>query len=466
MRRLGWMPIVLIFSGSLLAQSQIHPCPLYALDTSFQAMDGADFSYTLVINLRNVSRVTCSVSTYADGAHPSPHEAPDGSMVRICYYCEEGAQKPAVQRMNLAPGESVHQVTTWKIAPENGATAHCIYPKEMMWGDVAAERAFWLASPSLLKPICSPLVITNYVPGKFLSDAREGLPEDSRAPLIRWANDENLSYPGERIPLRVIVEDPGKMLWLNEHSCPRLLLRVRDVTPTRNFYSHSVRVEELQEVTCKVEAAGGAARRFAMEFEVTHAIKPQEMHGEYTINVSSLILRKGRFLLSRGTEGLQLSMIDNKFIRRNWGSRREGAEVSVTLDKDLFPVGSDIRLHIAVQNVDSYEELFAMDPVFDPPGVAVGLEADGYPIPAGGEAIWTGHGFCHEFPRGVVFPIELTLSQMGFKPEAPGVYKVWATWGPSKDGGCANGPPGSMFAVKSTPVIFRVVAESNEPAPK
>jgi len=339
----------------------------------------------------------------------------------------------------------------------------------MSWDNTSERNSyFWLFSRSLLKPICSPLLTTDYAAGEFLSDTVASLESGSRMPLIRWANDDNIVYTREHIPLRVSVDDSGHLLSLDERSCPRLFVRVRDATPGRVAFSRNTRVDEVQDVTCKMESAHAPHTRFIMDFDASYSLtrKNDRNMGEYTLEISSLAKLKARHLLVGSTNGLHLSMVAGKFIRRNWGSPVEGIAVSLTLDKDVYDLGSDVPLHIALENVDSPATIAAMDPYYDPPGAGVELQdSNGHPIPVrpGAGAGWMGHGLCHHFLPGLVFSVELTLSQMGFRPDRPGVYKVVATWSPSVNGVCW-GTPGRSITVRSSPVTFRLVDHPSAPA--
>ena len=102
-------------------------------------------------------------------------------------------------------------------------------------------------------------------------------------------------------------------------------------------------------------------------------------------------------------------MVNGKFIRRDWGPSVHGVAVSLNLDNDAYTSGSEIPLHIALENIDSPDPIAAMDPHYDPPGVGVELlDSAGNPIQPASGTLWTGHGFCHEYPGGLVFPVDLT----------------------------------------------------------
>jgi hypothetical protein len=467
MRRLWWLPVLLTLSPTLLAQSSpVQVCPSDVLDTTVQATEGSDHSYTLVINQRNTSGQTCLVYNNPGGPGVSPNWG-----VKVCYYCEVGDQKPAAAQIPLAPGEFIHQTLNWKTVPVEGAT-HCVSPTEMSWNQFGEYQSYVLLfSRSFLKPICSPIVTTNFSTGQYRPDTVAGL-AGSPMPFIRWSNGDDLSYSREHIPLRVTVEDPGHVLSLDEHSCPRLFVRVRDATPSRVSFSRTTRVEEVQLASCNLESPGGSAPRFIMDFDIGNALQfvpptGDENKGEYAVGVSALAESKGRYLLVGTSDSLHLSMVDGRFIRRNWSAPIEGASISLTLDKDAYELTSDIPLHLALGNVDSHATFTSMDPYMDPPGLTLDLESsDGQPIPREFTGLWlTGHGFCHPFISGLVFPVELTLNELGFHPNRPGVYSIVATWTPFKNHcpgtlfnpAASKGAPPEHLTVRSFPVTFRLV---------
>jgi hypothetical protein len=453
--------LLFMFPATTFGQNlPVQPCVSDVLDTTFQAVQDSGQRYTLAINLRNVSTETCSLGNSPGGTGV---DLPGGKAIQVCYYCEKDSPRPPETRIMLAPGESVYQTRSWATSSVADGVK-CESPIDMRWGYEPAENdsSFWLYSRSLLKPICSAVVTTNYTPGQFLSGRLATLPSGRGAPVIRWANDEAASYSREHIPLRVTVENPGHVLLLDENSCPRLFVRTRDATPGRVIFSRLTRVDELQGVTCRTEATGSAGRRFIVEFDASYTLKPKkndENKGEFTLDVSSLAEVKGRYLLAFTTPTLHLSMVDGVPIKRNWGPSVHGARVSLNLDNDVFVVGSDIPLHIALEKTGSRETLSATDPYYDPPGADVEVrDLAGHPILPGEGVMWAGHGTCHSFLPGFIWPIELTLTKMGFRL-SPGFYSVVAVWRPILTAHCNAFAPlnlADLVTVSSPSVTFRV----------
>lgn len=456
MRLLCWTVIVFVAPPGLLSQSpKVPPCSSDVLEADFLAIDGPNHTNTVAINLRNTSAETCFKDDYPGGTGVTPPDVQvrcEGDVMGNAR-CGDGA----AARIMLGPGEWVHQTRSWKTVAADDAT-RCMSPVEMRWDGPISEykSSFFISSRALLKPVCSPVVITNYAAGAYPPGAVPALAAASRTPVVRWANDEKIVRSHEHIPLRVTVEDPDHVLSSDEHGCPQLFVRVRDATPSRVIFSRMTRVDEVQS-TCGVESADNAAGRFVMEFDLHHSVErtDDENRGEYAVNVSGLAHFGGRYRLVGTSSKLQLSMVNGKFIRRNWGAPVGGAAVSLNLDKDVYEVGSEIPLYIALTNFDAHAEIAAFDPYMDPPGVSVELQdSNGQPVSTGGGMMWMGHGFSHDFTPGLVFPVELKLSDMGFRPDRAGAYTVVAVWKPFRGGMDASA---EQLTVRSTPVRFRLV---------
>jgi hypothetical protein len=211
-----WSFALLLVCPKLRAQAGIiQPCPSDALSITFQAADGPDHNYTLAINKGNISAETCFVDSQTHGAGFSPDVWPDGSRVKVSYDGEAGKQRPSATRINLAPGNSVHQTRTWTTSPA-AASTQCVTPTEMTWEASSEWNNFVrLLSPSLLKQICSTLVNSDYTAGPYFPQTTD----DSKGPRVQWDNDDHAFYSRNHIPLRVRVDDPDHTLLLDQHSC-------------------------------------------------------------------------------------------------------------------------------------------------------------------------------------------------------------------------------------------------------
>ena len=67
---------------------------------------------------------------------------------------------------------------------------------------------------------------------------------------------------------------------------------------------------------------------------------------------------------------LPIQFADTAAKKRTWGPRAKGSAAEITLDKDTFRIGEDVRLHLAVENFDVEGSVYSADPVWDPCDVA------------------------------------------------------------------------------------------------
>lgn len=398
----------------------VQPCRADELDPSLQVTDEPGGQYTITISFRNTSVEPCFMGPpYAGGT-----------------------------RLTLQPGGSLHQ-NLKSSTPGVGGITSCTHRTETSVGMNEYMSSFTLASPSLLKPLCSRFTVGDH--GDYLPDG--GGAEVSGAattlePSIRWKNDPDARYTRERIPLRVIINDSAHQLASDEDSCPRLLVRVRNT---------SVRVQEVQNVTCKIDGSAGSGT-IVEEFDASNVSK--WVDGEYTLQVSGWVTREGHYTFVSTADALRLSVVGGKFIHRKWGRQVRGLGVDLTLDKDAYPLGEDIPLHIAMANFSSTVRIVAQYPLWDPPAIAVQVrDSMGNPVPVSGGAVWGGHGSCGTYSPGVIVQNELKLSQMGLLPREPGVYSVVAIWQPTPNGdwSCLFSPRSPDYRIESAPAVFTVL---------
>lgn len=302
---------------SLTAFGQIlpvQPCRADELEPSLQVSDEPGGLYTITINFRNTSAEPCFMGPpYAGGT-----------------------------RLTLLPGESLHQ-NIRSSSPAAPALIPCTHRTETSVEMNEYMSSFTLVSPSLLKPLCSRFTVGDhgdYVPGKVRSTVNSGT---APQPGIQWKDDSDALYARERIPLTVIINDAAHQLVRDENSCPKLLLRVRN--PRTSDRPPSVRVQEVQNVTCKIGGTVGRPR-VVEEFDAGNASK--WVDGEYELQVSGWATQDGHYTFVGTFDALRLSLVGGKFIHRKWGQQIRGLGVDLTLDKNAYAFGEDIRDVLAV----------------------------------------------------------------------------------------------------------------------
>jgi len=422
-RLLLLLPLVLTLTafGKTLP---VQPCRADELAPSLQVADEPGGLYTITINFRNTSLEPCFMGPpYAGGT-----------------------------RLTLPPGGSLHQDIKSSTSGAAGI-ASCPHRAEISVEMNEWMSSFTLASPSLVTPLCSRWTVGgrgDYLPGESVTEVN-----GTGTTSIQWKNDPDARYAPERIPLSVVINDAEHQLASGENSCPRLLVRVSN--PRTTDRPPSVRVQEVQNGTCKMDGSTGRPR-VVEEFDTSNASK--WLDGEYALQVSGWVTRDGHYTFVDTADTLRLSVVGGKFIHRRWGQQNRGLGVDLTLDKDRYALGEDIPLHIAMANFSSTVPIVASYPLWDPPAISLEMrDAKGNLVPVSGGALWMGHGGCGTYTPGVTVQNELKLSQMGLLPREPGAYSVVAVWHPTPKGewSCEISPQSPDYRIESAPAVFTVL---------
>ena len=166
---------------------------------------------------------------------------------------------------------------------------------------------------------------------------------------------------------------------------------------------------------------------------------------------------------------LRIQLADASAIPRKWGPRVKGIAADITLDKETFRIGENVRLHLAVEDFDAEVPIYAWDPLWDP-CVAIGLEvrhASGNPLPADERfpnwSFCTGHGLGpRPVAKGKAIPLERTLGEEGWLPNHAGTYTIVVIWAPCAD---ANAPATNpvpdlkTYAVVQATAVIHIVSD-------
>ena len=135
-----------------------------------------------------------------------------------------------------------------------------------------------------------------------------------------------------------------------------------------------------------------------------------------------------------------------------------------TTDRQTFALGEDIPLHIALENFRADDPVVGMTPLWDR-GMVVTIDVfDAYqnPIKRSDGRRYGGHGHWLAYEKGVVVPMEETLTNVGLLPTEPGSFTVTVTWSPhtctGPDCGRSGGVSGQPYATVQDTVSFDIVA--------
>jgi hypothetical protein len=166
---------------------------------------------------------------------------------------------------------------------------------------------------------------------------------------------------------------------------------------------------------------------------------------------------------------LRIQLADASAISRKWGPRVKGVAADITLDKEAFRVGEDVRLHLAVEDFDAVVPIYAWDPLWDP-CQAVGFEvrdALGQTLSAEerfpNSSFCMGHGFGpRPVAKGKVIPMERTLGEEGWLPNHAGRYTIVVSWAPCADAnapGTSPVPDLKPYAVVQATAVIHILSD-------
>ncbi|MGD0200041.1 MAG: hypothetical protein ABSD27_04750 [Bryobacteraceae bacterium] len=449
--------LVLDVTAPLPTVAAVFPeCKGGDLDITFQFADSPDHHRTVALNVRNLSRLTCTLKYPRNEPYlPTDSQAP----VKVCLSCGPGGVSRPAKPFVLAPGAVVHRIHRWKTVPGGGTAQRCVQPHLLYTtiteGGSASVR---LASPSLLRKICSVVEVGPYLPGPFA----ESVPPR----VLTLSAPKTAYYSSERVRLQVTGDRPPGRPPVDGRACPTLFQRHR-------YPNGETDLEEIARsdgFPCRAIPGGTmpSKPRLAIDFDSGYAGVWRDL-GDHTVEVFEVVGagQQGELLMAF-SNSLRLHVTSASNIERAWGRTVEGVAVGVALDKSTYELGEDIPLHIGMENVAAVVPLFGPDPQSRPCDI-VRIEVRD----SGGQLVTVsnrppcpsfGWNCRFTYVKGKVVPLERTLVQEGLLPARPGAYTVVVTWSPcTRPVEC--GSPGTLApatgqicaVAQSAPVTFYIV---------
>jgi hypothetical protein len=406
-------------------EESIPACTAADLDATMQFAEEPEGRYTVAMDYRNISGHPCRLNN-PDPMGFVPDKAANGARYELCYDCENrlpNGQYPIVRAFVLNPDNAAHVTYRWKTQATD-ANKPCIQP-EWMHTSVNQDykQGFLLVSRTLLKPICSPVDVGRYVPVFFAVQA---------PPLnIDLTADPTPHFPRQQINVSATLEEADESN-AKETACPVLLQRTRSAEGRTRWDQFGGPADH----SCKANMIENGKRQRAMQFDSGHNSRWDGL-GVHTITLLKAIApdKYGNIVIAT-SKPLNLRVMDNVSLARQWGPKIKGVAVDVTLDKDTYTLGEDIPLHIAMENFDADVPILGESTIWHPcdaAGVDV-RDKCSHPIKKsqGIEFICMGSGpmGLWRYPKKAVVPFESTLRPIGLLPEQPGNYTVSATWSP------------------------------------
>lgn len=429
-------------------------CTAADFDASIQAAEGPNALYTLAINYRNISGHDCLLGQ-SSGPGLNPWTFPDGRIIHPCPDC----LVPTPKRVHttfapfvLKKEETAHQAFSWITDPA-GQDTSCLQLVAMSISIGQVNRPpYSLRCPALLKRVCSPLQYGEYAAGPFRENSP---PAGLEVPTLELFQDSKSHYPGQQLELEGHVTEPTDLLPSSPRTCPAMLQRVRNPNGDTQW-------EQLSYKWCMPDHIVGHGPGGQIDFKID---APQTAPGTHSFSLIQVLPagENGDVALAESNT-IHLVTLDNTTMRRHWGPLVRGIAVDVTLDKQAFALGEDVPLHIALENFSADDPVVGMTPLWDP-GMVVTidvLDANQNPIKRSDGRRYTGHGRWLTYEKGVVVPMEETLSNVGLLPTELGTFTVTVTWSPhtctGPDCGRSGGVSGQPYATVQDTVSFDIVA--------
>ncbi|HUE01083.1 MAG TPA: hypothetical protein VMR62_16035 [Bryobacteraceae bacterium] len=427
-------------------------CDAPDFDAGVQFRNGPGDFFTVVIDNRNLSSHSCVFDGPMYGPSPVPDRIEGHPPFGLCYYCENGlpnTASPRVPPLTVLPGQAARQTFSWRTKPAD-ETGGCLQLKWMS-GPVL------LNVPSLLPKVCSDIDVSGF--------SLAATPDGEPTPAFELTSDRSTYYEAERFSVGIALIRPGPPLSI-ENGCPVLYMRQRSP-------DGETRIDEVQPLAfngCPT-ILGHQPGDWHSGFELDSGASARWMGlGEHVLQVLQLVSSPHDSQIRFATSNiLRIQLADASAIPRKWGPRVKGIAADITLDKETFRIGENVRLHLAVEDFDAEVPIYAWDPLWDP-CVAIGLEvrhASGNPLPADERfpnwSFCTGHGLGpRPVAKGKAIPLERTLGEEGWLPNHAGTYTIVVIWAPCAD---ANAPATNpvpdlkTYAVVQATAVIHIVSD-------
>ena len=200
-------------------------CTAADFDARLRFVDGPGDLFTIIADKRNISKHACTFDGPMYGPSVVLKNASQAGEPQLCYDCEHrlpNGQYPVVPPVTVDAGREVRQTFRWKTRPEGGAQC-----REPEW---IGGPPVMIVAPSLLKNICSEIDVSRFslVPLPENSGPGESSgPRDQEAIHFRLTSKKNTYYEGERVPVRLTLDEANARAQPADNTCPTLYIRQR-----------------------------------------------------------------------------------------------------------------------------------------------------------------------------------------------------------------------------------------------
>jgi hypothetical protein len=477
-----------LFSGSaLLLRAQERPshtakpdCTAADLEITFGASSGPDQIYTFAVLFKNISNNGCLLmapapiqlrsTRYAPGtadlisfrAGGVPIPTCDGCKgnppsMPPCEECETNLaprDRSGFNSIFLDPEKTAHQLLRWKTTATDDAACYPLLDMFYFPGRVP-KLAVVVVTPSLLKPVCSQMYVSDFVPGLFDANGSSAAsPAEAEAPLT-LSSDRSVYYLDEPFIFHAVVGQASAQATSGgSSSCPPLFLLVR-------FPDGEARMDEIHSQRHPHSAIDPQCHLAGQPTPSAAQVKIDNNTAYLSLGVRTYRLfqltedvNRGRVYLA-SSNALQVEFKDPSTahrppIQRTWGAAQKGVRVGLTLDSLTYPLGEDIPLHFAAEVLSAEQPVYLQRFMSTTRTVRLGqvlqlhiLDEDG-PLPGTDRPAylnWFGTGNTRNpyiqipacptaIPPDKVLSLDTSLQGLLLLPNRPGTYKLYVSWSP------------------------------------
>jgi hypothetical protein len=401
-------------------------CTKADLDIHFELSNQPDDTFRFVVTGFNISDHGCQfdgdifrpsvVPPYGFDGHDGQGNNIHYPECKDCAYdLKEGARFDS--HPMVGTGQTVRKTFRWKTKPSRSGQ-DCV---PISW---ISAPSYIIAAPSLLKTACSDLAVTEV----DVVDA----PEDIHDSLVLTAPKPIFN---EREFFRLLLSDKSEIpAPLNVDSCPLMLLWERGP-------GGETRTDEVvakPKAGCGPHPALPPTQDSVSEYDLdSGAVSHWSGKGDHELQVLKQIgsIDMPDYKLIRSNV-VRIRIIDPMTIGRRW-VKAKGLGADLTLDKQIYALGEDVPLHIAIANFDAQAPIYSADAVWDPCAtVSVSVSDSSGRQLSSNERFedlsgCLGHGFGPTlFPLGKIVPLEWSLRSEKWLPKQPGTYTIQVMWSP------------------------------------
>lgn len=417
-------------------------CQSSALDKTVR-FDTDGKTQKIIFGFRNVADQPCSLRPVVRIGLWSIAEQRSTVAIPACSSCNASDAAAFAKSMSpflLEPTQSVAFTIAWPVAADAEAASCRNVDDIFLNTDASNTESFVqiIVGGTALR-LCDPVSSGPY----RALDSEHGDPP--RTVPLRLASNTPEYYPDEPIEIHLAADDPAHLLRAALTSCQSLLLMQRIRVPTGEM---RIRITDLtsapsrwqdgyvtmlnSDESSKIYSDPAVAAKFPdeMDYQAGSGWRAEGRSSSVEHDAAYISICDHHWQTIATSNVVQLHAATGAPQKPEWGPQSSGFALSVTVDRDTYKLGQDVPLHIAcIRNGQDWTvEKVHYNPACAPDIQVV--DSSGAPVARGlGRQQFRGGPMSdRHVAAGEIVPGGTTLRDAGLLPQAPGTYRVTATW--------------------------------------